>query len=36
MKAKEITNTLLKGVLLIVVINIIGLSIAVIEYLLNN
>lgn len=32
MKAKEITNTLLKGVLLIVVINIIGLSIAVIEY----
>jgi len=31
MKAKEITNTLLKGVLLIVVINIIGLSIAVIE-----
>jgi hypothetical protein len=36
MKTKEITNTLLKGILLIVVINIIGLSIAVIEYLLNN
>jgi|8_EtaG_2_1085327.scaffolds.fasta_scaffold41098_2 hypothetical protein len=35
MKAKEITNTLLKGVLLIVLINIIGLSIAVIEYLIK-
>ena len=35
MKAKEITNTLLKGVLLIVVINLIGLTIAVIEYLIK-
>jgi len=35
MKAKEITNTLLKSVLLIVVINLIGLTIAVIEYLIK-